>query len=184
MWKSPAKLIMHTRSFGHWPHNVKRIRGPRVQTEKLILTARSVEAISLSCQSTGTRMLGFLIVGPLLDTPPVNFVILFIPHTVSSGCCFSTATVAWTGVFIPTCYVGPDTWKTNKCENFFSTSKLKPGLTYLGNHIQEPCMVPYRPYKYFLYNLAMCAKIDFHIWFLYGFQESVMHICSFFQHLC
>ena len=35
-----------------------------------------------------------------------------------------------------------------------------PGLTFLGNHIQEPYMVPYRPYKIFLYDLAMVAKIS------------------------
>ena len=39
-------------------------------------------------------------------------------------------------------------------------SCFHPGLTFLGNHIQEPYMVPYRPYKIFLYDLAMVAKIS------------------------
>ena len=40
-------------------------------------------------------------------------------------------------------------------------NKIKqPGLAFLGNHIQEPYMVPYRPYKIFLYDLAMVAKIS------------------------
>ena len=35
-----------------------------------------------------------------------------------------------------------------------------PGLTFLGNHIPEPYMVPYRPYKFFVYDLAMVSKIS------------------------
>ena len=31
-------------------------------------------------------------------------------------------------------------------------------LTFLGNHIQEPYMVPYRPLKKFVYDLAMIDK--------------------------
>ena len=52
-----------------------------------------------------------------------------------------------------------------------------PIMTFLGNHIQEPYMVPYRPYN-FLYDLAMFAKIVI----CYSHIVSGMQTIAFFQH--